>query len=438
MCSKLFGKGTGLSLIGDLVGGGLGFLAGGPLGAGLGAAVGGGLGEAAGGGSLIQDIQAAGLGGAVAGGIGLGADALAEGGLAAGLGAADAGAAGASAAGDVAAPAISAAPGVVSDAAVSTAVPAASTYGPVAGLSAASEAAPTTEAALGVDLSAAPGASFATGAAPAGVGGAAAAADPLAATEATFGQTAFSPTAFGLNAGEVTAAPAGGFFSPVTDAIKGAGDFLASPTGKLVGAGVSGLGLARNLLTAPNIQGSSQLQQLATQLGQEGASLVPANAGAAQSVAGQATAQAATLENYLNTGTLPPQIQASLDQATNSAIQNLKASYAAKGESADPNQNTQLAAGIASIQQNAVIQGGTLAASLYSQGVTLDQLASQIYGNLVSAGTGATASAVGAQQGIVANNTATNTGLNTSIANLSSALGGGNHAIINGSTVALA
>lgn len=474
MCSKIFGKGTLDSILGDVVGGGLGFIAGGPLGAAVGAGVGGAAGEALGGGSLLQDIQAGGAGAALAGGVSTLADSALESGLSAGTGVA-AGVAG-DVAGDVAggvvpaaaseaataAPALAAAPGLISDAAggatIAESAPLVSTYAPAVGLSAASEAAPTADAALGLDLSASPGASFGAAATPTLASDAAGGATVVegAPLTSTYGPVSAFDTGNALGAGAGGAPLSVGqqvsnFFSPVTDAAKSAGDFLTSPTGKLLSAGVSGVGLARNLMTPNNIPGESQLQSLATQLGQQGAALeqqgaglVTPNAAAASQVAGQATGQAATLENYLTSGTLPPAVQTALDQATNSAITDLKASYAARGESADPNSNSELAAGIASLQQNAIISGGTLAASLYSQGVGLDQLASGIYTNLVGAGTGAaqagvgaTQTGVGAQESVVATNTAQNTAVNNSIANLSAALGGGSHAIVNGNTISI-
>lgn len=237
---------------------------------------------------------------------------------------------------------------------------------------------------------------------------------------------------------------------PVGDALDWAGKAINSPTGKLVQTGVSGLGLVNSLTQAnkPNpIPGMSDLQSLATQLGQTGSklsdtgtALIGPNAQSARDVAGQSTEQAKTLQNYLNTGTLPPAVQGALDQATNSAITKIKAQYAARGM--PPGSSSEIQ-DINAIKQNAVIQGGTLAASLYSQGVQQDQLAASIYQNLVGAGTsaaGAGTSALGsaanATTGLVNTNTALNTGLNNAIAGLASSLGGGGKTIVNGVTVA--
>lgn len=222
-----------------------------------------------------------------------------------------------------------------------------------------------------------------------------------------------------------------------TGGVNDVGTFLNSPTGKVISTGVSGLGLVNSLMQAntPNpIPGQAQLQATANALGQTGTSLIAPNATAASGVAGQAQDQSRTLENYLNTGTLPPAVQASLDRATQSAITDIKAKYAAKGMPPDSSAEQQ---DIAAVQQSSVIQGGTLAAQLYSQGVSQEQLAGQIYQGLVGAGTSAAAAGLGGQESIVATNTALNTGVNNAIANLSSALGGGSRAIINGNTVTL-
>jgi hypothetical protein len=213
-----------------------------------------------------------------------------------------------------------------------------------------------------------------------------------------------------------------------TGGINSLGNALNSPTGKVLSTGVAAAGLLKSLTANNNIKGLSGLNSLAGELG----ALVPQNAAAATGVANQAQGQSAVLENYLTTGTLPPAIQASLDQATNSAIVNLKASYAQRGMSADPASNSELAAGITEIQQNAIINGGSLAATLYGTGVNQEQLASQIYTNLFGTGASGAASAgsavVNAQTGI-------NNGVVNSVGQLASALGGGSKINVGGTTV---
>lgn len=254
----------------------------------------------------------------------------------------------------------------------------------------------------------------------------------------------------GIPAGGASASSSGGgLWNTIKGGVNDIGSAINSPTGKVASTALSLGNLGKSLLTAnqPNpIPGMSQLQQIANQLGASGQNLtstgqglIAPNATAATGVANRATGQAATLENYLNTGTLPPAVQASLDQATNDAITGIKAQYAARGM--PPGSSSEIQ-DINGVKQRAVIQGGTLAASLYSQGVSLDQMAAGIYenltstgGNLIGAGTSATGASAAATESLVNTNTALNTGLNNSIANLSSALGGGSKVIVNGQTV---
>lgn len=204
-----------------------------------------------------------------------------------------------------------------------------------------------------------------------------------------------------------------------------AGDYIAENPLKAAATGVSALGLGRNLLTAnqPNpIPGMADLAAYAKSLGQTGTGLIAPNAINAGNVAGNATAQAKTLENYLTTGTLPPAVQASLDRATNSAITNIKAKYASKGM---PPGSTPEQQEIASIKQSSIIQGGTLAAQLYSQGASEEQLAAGIYEHLVGSGVSAAGQGVQATDALLRTNVSLNNATNQAIANLSNALGGG-------------
>ena len=486
MCSHLFGKNSGLTHTIDEVAGGIlgavgGFFLGGPAGAAIGGGLGASGGSALGGGTLTQDV----IGGAAGAASGYG---LGEGALALGLGAdvlgggLDAAAAGGVGAADLAGTAGEILPTAASDAATAAtygdtaaalgagvADPTAAAAGAAPLAAAAAPAVPTNlaaglgatsptdlitlsdTAATGTDASA--GAGAAAGAAPvtqaAGSGGpfvdTATTLDPS--LQATAAPGAIAPGATGGNAGFVNTvdtleppAPTFGqqvssFFSPVTNAINQAGSVVSGPTGRLLSTGVTGLALTRDLMNQGSIPGENQLSSLATQLGAEGAGLIGPAATNASAAAGAATAQAATLENYLTTGTLPPALQASLNQATASAVEAAKSRAAQNGVSADPSQNAALASEIAGIQQNSIIQGGSLAATLYSQGLNEQQVASQIYTNLVGAGTSTAGLGVGAQENVVQTNIAQNNQLNNAIANLSTALGGGNRIVTNSGTV---
>ena len=85
------------------------------------------------------------------------------------------------------------------------------------------------------------------------------------------------------------------------------------------------------------------------------------------------------LESYLQTGTLPPGVQASINQATQAAIASVKSRYAQTG--GDTSAEAQ---DIASIQQQAAGQGATIATQLLQQGVSETQLSSELYGQLLN------------------------------------------------------
>jgi hypothetical protein len=195
----------------------------------------------------------------------------------------------------------------------------------------------------------------------------------------------------------------------VTGGLKEAGQFLNSPTSKALGVGVSGLGLLKNLTASQDTAGSAQLRALASQLGGMG---LPAQV---RSQAEQANSQGAVLRRYLIDGTLPPALQATLDRTTNDAVVALKSQYAARG--VPPGSSSEIA-DIAALKQEAVVKGGSLAAQLFSQGASLQDVASRLYSSLLS--TSAQASAAENQT-----STAQNNAVNAAIANLSGALGGG-------------
>lgn len=139
------------------------------------------------------------------------------------------------------------------------------------------------------------------------------------------------------------------------------GSILGSPAGTLAGAAVSGLGLLRAVgqsNKANPIPGMAQVQQIAQ----------------------QSATQGQILQNYLTTGTLPPAVQASVDQATADGITSIKSKYASMGIA--PN-STAEANDIAHLKQNAVVQGATLADQLMQQGIGLTTLSSQLYNDLV-------------------------------------------------------
>jgi len=183
--------------------------------------------------------------------------------------------------------------------------------------------------------------------------------------------------------------PGGVATTPSTGILDTIGNAIGSPTGKLVGAGIAAAGLGMDLLKGNSIPGLSNIQNLAS----------------------SSAAQGQILQSYLETGTLPPAVQASINAATQDGITAIKAKYANMGVAPGSSQEVQ---DIAVLQQQAVIQGATLADQLLAQGISETQLSGELYNSLVSA------------------NTALNTQTGQAISALAGALAGG------GTTIKLA
>jgi hypothetical protein len=149
----------------------------------------------------------------------------------------------------------------------------------------------------------------------------------------------------------------------LTGAASKAGSYLATPQGALqaAGIGVAGAGLGYEFLKGqqPPPYGP-QLTQQAQQLGQEGQ----------------------VLQSYLQSGTLPPALQAQLNQATAAAKARAVSNAAANGLPTDPSQNTQLASEFAQIDTNAVASMGGVQAQLLQQGLQATGISTGIYESL--------------------------------------------------------
>jgi hypothetical protein len=203
------------------------------------------------------------------------------------------------------------------------------------------------------------------------------------------GQPIFAPSGSPSLVQNITSA-----VSPVASAVSGSGDGTGilgtgiSP-GQGLAAGVAAAGLGYNLLQKNSIPGLSQIENLAS----------------------TSASQGQILQKYLQTGTLPPAVQQSIDAATKSGITAIKAKYASMGVAPGSSDEVQA---IAQLQQQAVIQGATLADQLLSQGISESQLSGTLYNDLVSA------------------NTALNTQTGQAISALAGALAGG------GTTIKLA
>lgn len=160
--------------------------------------------------------------------------------------------------------------------------------------------------------------------------------------------------------------------------LEDAGSKIAANSGPLVAA--AGLGL--NMMGQQNIKGSNALSSQAQQFAQQGS----------------------VLQSYLNTGTLPPAVQASVNQATRSGISAIQNKYASMGVAPGSAQEVQ---DIARLQQQAVISGATLADQLLQQGISESNMSADIYKSLVS------------------NNTNLNAQTTSAVGNLATALAGG-------------
>ena len=170
---------------------------------------------------------------------------------------------------------------------------------------------------------------------------------------------------------------------------------------KLLGLGATGLGAISSL--------SGQNKNIGN---------VGANENALTNLATQTGATGTQLQSYLASGTLPPGLMQQVNQATASAIQNIKAKYAASGMG--PN-STPEAQDVAKIQQNVA---GTIA--------TIGQ-------QLLQSGTADLQLSEGTLQSLLTANTSLNNQTNQAIANLARALSGtgsGNQQSLSPSTTA--
>jgi hypothetical protein len=141
----------------------------------------------------------------------------------------------------------------------------------------------------------------------------------------------------------------GGFWSS-------AGDWLT--TGGHAGEALSGVGLVGNLIMGNrNPPGYSTLRN----------------------IAGQEVGQGQKLQTYLNTGTLPPGIQQSIDTASDAAIASIRSTNAARGEQGSSAE----AQDIAAVRAAAVTQGTQLALQLYNTGVSETQMGAELYQQLM-------------------------------------------------------
>ena len=94
--------------------------------------------------------------------------------------------------------------------------------------------------------------------------------------------------------------------------------------------------------------------------------------------------QGQQLLSYLNSGTLPAGLQASLTQATSAAKAKIISNFASQGLNTDPAQNTALAAQLNQVDQQALISTAQIGQQLMTSGIQETGLSSDLYKTLAS------------------------------------------------------
>ena len=94
--------------------------------------------------------------------------------------------------------------------------------------------------------------------------------------------------------------------------------------------------------------------------------------------------QGQQLLSYLNSGTLPAGLQASLTQATSAAKAKVISNFASQGLNTDPTQNTALAAQLNQVDQQALISTAQIGQQLMSTGLQETGISSELYKTLAN------------------------------------------------------
>ena len=174
------------------------------------------------------------------------------------------------------------------------------------------------------------------------------------------GTTQLTPQQLGQPAaatGAAASAPAAGGDSKDKGVLDSLG--IKNPLGAAIGAG----GLAYSVL-----QGQQQQKYSPEMLAQ------------AQSL----NSQGQQLLSYLNSGTLPAGLQASLTQATSAAKAKVISNFASQGLNTDPTQNTALAAQLEQVDQQALISTAQIGQQLMTSGIQETGLSSDLYKTLAN------------------------------------------------------
>jgi hypothetical protein len=164
--------------------------------------------------------------------------------------------------------------------------------------------------------------------------------------------------------------------------------------GGIAGALTAGAGLASSLLNKNNVPGQSEVSAINSTIPQlQGLiSNVQQTATQLQNSTGPLSADTLQMLSYVNSGQLPPNIQAQVDQGVQSAKAAAASAMAAKGLPADPTNNPQLASQYATIDSQALSLSGQLENQLYQSGLqawqtanSTQQVAGQLENNAIQA-----------------------------------------------------
>lgn len=163
-----------------------------------------------------------------------------------------------------------------------------------------------------------------------------------------------------------------------------------SVTSNPLGIAAAGGGLAMNMMRGnPDSPEAKKLREQAAQLGSQGQAL----------------------QQYLANGTLPPAMQAQLDNATKAAKARIISNHARNGMPTDPSQNSALAQELNAADMNAVAAMGQAQIDMMKTGLSETGLSSQLYEMLVKM------------------DRQNNTDLMNSISSFAAALGGGSKTV---------
>jgi hypothetical protein len=201
----------------------------------------------------------------------------------------------------------------------------------------------------------------------------------------------------------------GGQTSSISQLLSKVGGSLTNnPLG--VGLGVAGLGY--NIL-----EGQKQTAN---------EKALSADAATATANSNNLVAQGQALQQYLTSGTLPPQYQQQVDQAIQDAKTAAISNAAQQGLPTDPNKNTALAASLAAIDNQRPQMITQVASQLFTSG-----------GSLISAGQQSAGLSGQLYQALVQNDTTQAGNIGKAIASLAAALNGKTQANIGGQTLTL-